>query len=195
MARRADIIVSGLVQGVGFRYMVRCAARQCRLKGEVENLEDETVRITCEGEERDVVKFIKAVRGAKKPIEIDDVRIEYSEPTGGFKNFRVILGDQLTEMSEGFGTGSAYLSLILDKQDQMLDKQDQMLDKQDQMLDKQDQMLDKQDQMLDKQDVTTNEIRSLSSSMHDMMDARFQRLEEEISKIKARLPDSYRKVG
>ena len=216
MARRADIIVSGLVQGVGFRYMVRCAARQCRLKGEVENLEDETVRITCEGEERDVVKFVKAVRGAKKPIEIDDVRIEYSEPTGGFKNFRVILGDQLTEMSEGFGTGSAYLSLILDKQDQMLnkadrmldkqdqmldkqdqmlDKQDQMLDKQDQMLDKQDQMLDKQDQMLDKQDVTTNEIRSLSSSMHDMMDARFQRLEEEISKIKARLPDSYRKVG
>ena len=188
MARRADIIVSGLVQGVGFRYMVRCAARQCRLKGEVENLEDETVRITCEGEERDVVKFVKAVRGAKKPIEIDDVRIEYSEPTGGFKNFRVILGDQLTEMSEGFGTGSAYLSLILDKQDQMLNKADRMLDKQDQML-------DKQDQMLDKQDVTTNEIRSLSSSMHDMMDARFQRLEEEISKIKARLPDSYRKVG
>ena len=188
MARRADIIVSGLVQGVGFRYMVRCAARQCRLKGEVENLEDETVRITCEGEERDVVKFIKAVRGAKKPIEIDDVRIEYSEPTGGFKNFRVILGDQLTEMSEGFGTGSAYLSLILDKQDQMLNKADRMLDKQDRML-------DKQDQMLDKQDVTTNEIRSLSSSMHDMMDARFQRLEEEISKIKARLPDSYRKVG
>ena len=174
MNRRADIIVSGLVQGVGFRYMVRGAARQCLLKGEVENMEDETVRITCEGEERDIVKFVKAVRRAKKPIEVDDVRIEYSEPTGRFKNFRIIIGDQLMEMSEGFGTCSAYLSMMLDKQDQMLDKQDQMLDK--------------QDQMLDKQDVVTSEIRSLSSNMHDMIDARFRRLEDEISNIKARLP-------
>ena len=160
MDRHVDIVVSGLVQGVGFRYMVRSAARQCLLKGEVENLEDDTVRIACEGEERNIVRFVKAVRSAKRPVEVDDVRIEYSEPTGRFKRFRIIVGDQLTEMLEGFGTGSAYLRL----------------------------MLDKQDMMLDKQDVVINEIRSLSSNMHDMMDARFQRLEDEISKIKARLP-------
>ena len=174
MERRADIIISGLVQGVGFRYMIRGVAYQCTLKGEVENLEDGNVRITCEGEEKNIIKLVKAVRSVKKPIEVDEVRIEYSEPTGRFKNFRMKLGDQLMEMSEGFGTGSAYLRMMLDKQDQMLDKQDQMLDK--------------QDQMLDKQDVTINEIRSLSSNMHDMMDARFQRLEAEISKIKTRLP-------
>ena len=167
MDRHADIAVSGLVQGVGFRYMVRSAAHQCLLKGEVENLEDDTVRIACEGEERNIVKFVEAVRSAKKPIEVDDIRIEYSEPAGRFKNFRIIVGDQLMEMLEGFGTGSAYLRLTLDKQDMMLDKQDMMLDK---------------------QDVVINEIRSLSSNMHDMMDARFQRLEDEISKIKARLP-------
>ena len=146
--------------------MIRSAARRCRLKGEVENMGDETVRIACEGEEGNIVKFVEAVRSAKKPIEVDDVRIEYSEPAGRFKNFRIIAGDQLTEMSEGFGTGPAYLRLMLDKQD----------------------VLDKQDMMLDKQDVVINEIRSLSSNMHDMMDARFQRLEDEISKIKARLP-------
>ena len=167
MNRRADIIVSGVVQGVGFRYMVRGAARQCQLKGEVENLEDDTVRITCEGEEGDIGKLVEEVRNAKKPIEVDDVQVEYSEPTGGFKNFRIIMGDQLTEMSEGFGTGSAYLRIVLDKQDAMLDKQDAMLDK---------------------QDVVASEIRSLSSNMHDMMDARFQRLEDEIAKIKAKLP-------
>ena len=140
--------------------MIRSAARQCRLKGEVENMGDETVRIACEGEEGNIARFVEAVRSAKKPIEVDDVRIEYSEPAGRFKNFRIIVGDQLTEMSEGFGTGPAYLRL----------------------------MLDKQDVMLDKQDVVINEIRSLSSNMHDMMDARFQRLEDEIAKIKARLP-------
>ena len=160
MDRRADIVVSGLVQGVGFRCMIRGAARQCLLNGEVENMDDETVRIACEGEEGNIVKFVEAVRSAKEPVEVDDIRIEYSEPAGRFKNFRIILGDQLTEMSEGFGTYSAYLRL----------------------------MLDKYDTMLDKQDVVINDIRSLPSNMHDMMDARFQRLEDEISKIKARLP-------
>ena len=159
MERRAVMTVSGMVQGVGLRYMVKGAARQCLLRGEVENMEDETVRITCEGEEGDIARLVEAVRGAKEPIEVDDIQIEYSEPTGGFKGFRVIVGDQIAEMAEGFGTGSAYLR----------------------------QMPDKQDQMPDKQDVVIHEIRSLSSSMHDMMDARFQRLEDEISKIKARL--------
>lgn len=44
--------------------------------------------------------------------------------------------------------------------------------------------------MLDKQDIVINEIHSLSSNMHDMMDAWFQRLEDEISKIKTRLPQT-----
>ncbi|MDE0089763.1 MAG: acylphosphatase [Thaumarchaeota archaeon] len=167
MNRRADMTVSGVVQGVGFRYMARIAARQCLLRGEVENMEDETVRITCEGEEEGIGRFVEAVRGAKKPIEVDDVRVEYSEPTGEFKSFRIVMGDLVTEMSEGFGAGSAYFRMMLEKQDLMLEKQDSMLEKQDD---------------------TVKEIRSLSSSMHDMMDARFQRLEDEISKIKAKLP-------
>ena len=104
--------------------MVRDAARQCLLKGEVENLEDETARIACEGEEGNIVKFVEAVRGAKKPIEVDDVSMEYSEPTGRFKSFRIILGDQLAEISEGFGTYSAYLRLMVDRYDTMPDKQD-----------------------------------------------------------------------
>ena len=122
MNRRADMIVSGLVQGVGFRYMVRGAARQCLLRGKVENLEDETVRITCEGEEGDIEKLVEAVRSAEKPIEVDDVHIEYSEPTGGFKNFRIVIRDQLTEMSEGIGASAAYLRMALDKWNRVRDK-------------------------------------------------------------------------
>ena len=41
--------------------------------------------------------------------------------------------------------------------------------------------------MLDKQDETTEAIRALSSNMHDMMDSRFERLENEIAKIKEKL--------
>ncbi len=124
MNRRADITVSGLVQGVGFRHMARGAARQCLLRGEVENLEDETVRITCEGDEGDIERFVEAVRSAEKPIGVDDVQVEYSEPTGRFKNFRIIIGDQLTGMSEGIGVSAAYLRMALDKWDLARDRQD-----------------------------------------------------------------------
>ena len=119
MNRRADMIVSGLVQGVGFRHMVRGAARRCLLKGEVENLEDETVRITCEGEEEDIGRLVEAVRNAEKPIEVDDVQVEYSEPAGGFKNFRIITGDRLTEIAEGIGASAAYLRMAQDKWDRV----------------------------------------------------------------------------
>ncbi|MDE0089761.1 MAG: acylphosphatase [Thaumarchaeota archaeon] len=115
MNRRADMTVSGVVQGVGFRYMARIAARQCRLRGEVENLEDDTARITCEGEEEDIDRLVEAVRNAEKPIEVDDVRVEYSEPTGEFRGFRIILWDLVTEWAEGFGTWTAYLRMMLDK--------------------------------------------------------------------------------
>ena len=44
--------------------------------------------------------------------------------------------------------------------------------------------------MLDKQDTTINEIRTLSSNMHDMIDKRFQKLEDEIVEIKAKIGNS-----
>ena len=171
--KRAIMIVSGLVQGVGFRYVARNAARRCSLKGKIENLEDETVRIICEGEERDIERFAEAIRAAESPIEVEDIRTEYSEPLGQYKSFKIVLGDMLEELVEGHATGAMYLHDIRGKQDQMLDKQDQMLDKQDQMLDKQNQ--------------TVVEIRSLSSDIRSVMDSRFQRLEDEISLIKAKL--------
>jgi acylphosphatase len=90
---------------------------------------------------------------------------------------------------------------MLDKQDSMLDKQDQMLDKQDSMLDKQDQMLDKQDSMLDKQDQTicaldktrnevVGELKEIKDNLGEhkvSLDERLDRMESDISRIKAKI--------
>ncbi len=176
----ANITVSGLVQGVGFRYMTRRLAKKHALKGKVENLEDETVRIVCEGKKTNIEGFADAIRRAPEPVEVDDIHIEYVKPTGMYQNFTIVMGDMLKEMVEGHATGAVYLDFILQKQDQMLGKQDQMLGKQDQML-------GKQDQMLGKQEETITEIRTLSSSIRNTMDSRFQRLEDEIIKIKTKL--------
>jgi acylphosphatase len=102
---------------------------------------------------------------------------------------------------------------MLDKQDQMLGKQDQMLGKQDQMLGKQDQMLEKQDKTIDKledvrQDIVV-EIRSSSDAivseigdsresicvehrnshaeLKNYLDERLGKMDEEISRVKARI--------
>ena len=171
--KRASVTVSGIVQGVGFRYFIRHTAIKCGLRGEVKNMEDGTASIICEGEERSIEKLVNAIRKAERPVEVDDIQIEYSEPTGQGKNFKIVLGDICEEMMEGFGTGAVYLRDINKKQDVMIEKMDEMSEK--------------QDVMIEKQDDTIKEIRTLSSNMHDMMDSRFQRLEDEITKIKAKL--------
>ena len=172
--KRAEIVVSGAVQGVGFRYQVRALASKFHLAGHAKNLDDGTVEIICEGSQESITALIDKIRALKPPIEVEDVQATYSDARGLTK-FEIILGDPTQELVEGLGTGAVYMNILMSKQDQMLDKQDQMLGKQDQMLDKQDQ--------------TVSEIRNLASTLERTMDARFEKLEKEVREIKARLPN------
>jgi len=58
---RAEIIVDGDVQGVGYRYYIRKAARKHKLLGSVENLEDGRVKVICEGEGREINAFLEDI--------------------------------------------------------------------------------------------------------------------------------------
>ncbi len=200
--QRAAFLLEGTVQGVGLRYLVQAEATQRGIHGYVKNLEDGTVEIVCEGRREDIDAMLESIRNLPRPVLIKNIRSEYSEGASQYPTFRIkhdgldeevpknvspenqmllkMMHILVNETTKGFSTGSMYLKSIDSKQDQMLDKQDQMLDKQDQMLDKQDQMLDKQDQ-------TIGEIRQLSSNVSDMLDSRFQKLENEISKIKTKM--------
>jgi len=110
--RRAEIVVDGEVQGVGYRYHVRRAARKRRLVGKVENLEDGRVRIICEGEEDAIRAFLEDIRVQIPPIFVENVECKYSEATGEFKVFKIVTGSLEEEMVEGFSTGAAYLSVV-----------------------------------------------------------------------------------
>ena len=155
-----------------------------------------------EGSKQNIESLIQKIRNFGEPVVVKDIKVSYQEATGEFKSFRIVIGDMLAEMVEGFATGNMHFEISHRKQDQTIATirgySEKMLDKQDQMLDKQDQMLDKQDQtiatirgysekMLDKQDQTTAEVRSLSNNLSDMMDSRFQRLESEIRLIKDKI--------
>ncbi|HKJ40647.1 MAG TPA: acylphosphatase [Sunxiuqinia sp.] len=56
--KRFHIVVSGRVQGVGFRYFAVQKANDCNLKGWVKNLPDGQVELEAEGDGKDLAAFI-----------------------------------------------------------------------------------------------------------------------------------------
>lgn len=85
---RARALISGDVQGVGFRYMTRRAAGGYDVTGYVRNLPDGRVEIVAEGARREVNAFLDAVRKAMGSY-IDSLDLAWREATGEYGGFFV----------------------------------------------------------------------------------------------------------
>lgn len=73
--RRYDIIFSGRVQGVGFRYETWRLAQKMGLVGYVENLPDETVHAEIQGPKDKILLLIETIKFIPR-IYIDQVTID-----------------------------------------------------------------------------------------------------------------------
>ena len=71
---RVRLVVSGRVQGVGFRWFVRETARQHRLAGWVRNRPDGSVELETSGEEGGIRELIEALRRGPPGARVEDVR-------------------------------------------------------------------------------------------------------------------------
>jgi acylphosphatase len=71
---RTRLVVSGRVQGVGFRWFVREAARQHRLAGWVRNRPDGSVELEVSGEDSEFRDFVTELREGPPGARVDDVR-------------------------------------------------------------------------------------------------------------------------
>jgi acylphosphatase len=60
--KRVELVVSGIVQGVGFRYFCQKQAENLGITGSVMNLPEGTVRVEAQGEEEPLQAFIDLVR-------------------------------------------------------------------------------------------------------------------------------------
>jgi acylphosphatase len=78
VARR--FVVSGRVQGVGFRYFAADAARREGLSGSVRNLDDGRVEAVAEGEAESVERFERAIRQGPSRARVEYVRVEDVDP-------------------------------------------------------------------------------------------------------------------
>jgi len=89
MKKQAHILVSGRVQGVNFRAYTQKVARGLGLQGYVRNLLDGRVEIVAEGEEDSLNRLIEWAGRGPSLAEVQDVRVEFSEPTDIFRGFSI----------------------------------------------------------------------------------------------------------
>lgn len=73
--RRYEIIFSGIVQGVGFRYEVWMLAQKLKLTGYVENLPDGTVHAEIQGEKNRILYLIESMKQIPR-IHVERVEID-----------------------------------------------------------------------------------------------------------------------
>jgi len=85
IARR--FLVSGRVQGVGFRWFVIEAASAEGITGWVRNSPDGTVEVVAEGDAESMERFERRVRRGPGRARVDDVTTDVLAPTGRFPTF------------------------------------------------------------------------------------------------------------
>jgi acylphosphatase len=85
IARR--FLVSGRVQGVGFRWFAVEAASAEGITGWVRNVPDGTVEIVAEGDAEAIERFERKVRQGPGHARVDDVVTDFVAPTGQFPTF------------------------------------------------------------------------------------------------------------
>jgi acylphosphatase len=86
---RLTAVVSGRVQGVGFRYWVRREAESLGLAGSATNLMDGRVEVVAEGPRDTCERLLAALRSPITPGSVRDVSVTWSEPRGDIRGFVV----------------------------------------------------------------------------------------------------------
>ena len=86
---RMKAVVTGRVQGVGFRYWVRQEAESLGLAGSATNLPDGRVEVVAEGAREACETLVAALQSDGTPGLVSDVAVSWSESTGEASRFRV----------------------------------------------------------------------------------------------------------
>ncbi len=98
LTQRAEIHVTGIVQGVGFRPFVYRVAKKESLNGYVLNLGDAGVRIVAEGERNNILNLIDKLKNNPPSISrIESLSIEWKKDGNEFKDFEIVKSSQKRE--------------------------------------------------------------------------------------------------
>lgn len=97
---RAEIKVSGVVQGVGFRPFIYRTALKNELVGYVRNRGDALVDVIVEGKENGIKAFLRELKRKKPPLaRVHKITTNYAEDRGEFEKFKILKSSKEAELS------------------------------------------------------------------------------------------------
>jgi acylphosphatase len=82
-------LVSGRVQGVGFRWFVEREARLIGVVGWVRNCHDGAVEVLASGGAVQLDALFDKLKEGPRAARIDDVEVEDAAPFSGYKTFQI----------------------------------------------------------------------------------------------------------
>ncbi|TKB75952.1 MAG: acylphosphatase [Nitrospira sp.] len=86
---RAKLLVTGKVQGVGYRAFAARIASQRGLRGGVRNIDDGRVDLEVEGPKARILDLIKELKIGPPASRVTAVEVEWSPATGRLVDFNV----------------------------------------------------------------------------------------------------------
>ncbi len=86
---RAEIVVNGLVQGVGFRYFIYSKADNLGLHGFVKNLFSGEVYTVVEGEKFLIEDLFEKLKTGPRSAHVRNSSISWTEPKNEFTRFEI----------------------------------------------------------------------------------------------------------
>jgi acylphosphatase len=88
-ALRAKLLVTGKVQGVGYRAFAARIASQRGLRGGIRNIDDGRVELEVEGPKVRILDLIEELKIGPPASRVAAVEVEWSPATGRFVDFNV----------------------------------------------------------------------------------------------------------
>ncbi len=181
--KRATLYISGSVQRAGYRTKVVSIAKTLNIKGNIQNLADGRVKITAEGEDADLERFIQKIKIKNALINVTNIEKEYSHATGEYEDFYKLVGEGETD--ERLDTAADLLKELIGVTKNGFDRLEK---KQDTMIEKLD---DTRREIVDKLDDTgkeiVSEIREMRGDLRSYLDRRLLKIEDDITEIKAKI--------
>ncbi len=89
MNQRAQVRITGRVQGVFFRGSAQDEALRLGLTGEVQNLPDGSVEAVAEGPKEQLDQFVAWCHRGPPSARVYPVLVQWSAASGAFRTFRV----------------------------------------------------------------------------------------------------------
>ena len=86
---RAKLVITGLVQGVGFRSYTRNNAKSIGLKGYVRNRKDGKLEVVIEGYEKQIDDLLDLMHKGPFHSQVENIEVIWEDPTNSFKDFTV----------------------------------------------------------------------------------------------------------